>query len=123
MMKDQAEKWNCMDIMNCSHFCYHPINGCACGMCGPCRVKIKQYMDFLFKPEFLKIGLVCNYLYKNKINDVFGNPAWVSFENYIRNYKFKDLFSDKIYNKNIDYQSICYFEDLLKNSNIGCRSV
>lgn len=123
MMKEKIEEWGYQDIMQHIHFCYHPINGNACGMCGPCRVKIKQHMDFLFKPEFLKVGLVCNYLYKNKISDVFGNPAWVSFDNYIRNYKFKDLFSDKIYNKNIDYQTICYFEGLLKNNNIGCRSV
>lgn len=140
MMKEKIEEWGYKDIIKHIHFCYHPINGFPCGMCGPCRVKIKQHMDFLFKPENLKNGMVCNYIYKNNLKDKYGRPLWVVFEDYIRSFKstlLETSFSKKISldlsgnisNVSFDklkilkdnYETFQYFESLLNNDKINCR--
>lgn len=140
MMKDKVIEWCCQDIMKDAWFCYYPINGKPCGLCGPCRVKIKQCMDFLFSSENLKIGMVCNYIYKNNLKDKYGRPLWVVFEDYIRSFRSNLLetsFSKKLlidsnvetsvvsFNKftvfKDNYETFQYFESLLHDDNINCR--
>ena len=121
MMKEKAEEWNCMDIMNCSHFCYEPIYGKPCGMCGPCKIKLRQHMDFLFHSDIVDAGLTLNYLKNNNLVDSQGVPLHIQFENYIRHFKFGCLFKN---NKNLhkfDSNHISYFESILHDSKYKSR--
>lgn len=62
MMKEKAEEWGLMDVMRESRFCYHPINGVPCGICVPCRTKIRQHMDFLLSDDSRKRFYICEAL-------------------------------------------------------------
>ena len=87
MMKEKAEEWGWQDIMGHSWFCYYPVYGKPCGLCGPCRVKIRQRMDFLFSEDNLKAGMVFNYINANNLRDRYGQPLNAAFEEYVRVYK------------------------------------
>ena len=54
--------WGMEGVVDKIWFCYSPIDGKPCGICGPCRNKLKNHMDFLLSDESRKRGFVFNYL-------------------------------------------------------------
>lgn len=126
MMKDKAEAWGMMDIMDKSWFCYQPINGKPCGMCGPCKVKMKQHMDFLFDPFLLSCGLVDNYLFESCMKTRNGTWMFALFERYVREFRSKAVFNtSNDFAKRVflnHYQKeIALFEYMIKNPPIKHR--
>ena len=117
MMRDKAQAWGMMDIMGKSWFCYHPVNGKPCGMCGPCKVKMKQHMDFLFDKFYFNCSLVLNYLYHSGLKAKDGMSFAVLFEVYIR-----DVRSRFLSNKYLQYENIFrLFEFMLMHPPVRYR--
>ena len=129
------------DIMKHTWTCHYPINGKPCGFCQPCRLKIKESMDFFFSKEALKRGFVYNYLFKKyeksltRLDFYFAvwlrhkyNPEFLTMnvenKNFgnVQNYTafFKSLFEPAYLEKVYSYEP--YFIKLL-NSDIVCREM
>jgi len=129
------------DIMKHVWTCFYPIDGKPCGFCQPCRIKIKQHLDFFFTKEALKRGFVYNYLhdkyeFKDPRLDIYYlvwlrnkyNPEYISMNvdgknvgNAIHYFKwFKSLFTPE-YLKNV-YEYESFFNELL-NSDIEYRNM
>lgn len=66
MMWEKIQEWGYEDVFKHICFCYYPIDGKPCGMCVPCKVKMKQKMDFLFDDNAFKRYRIYNELSKIK---------------------------------------------------------
>ena len=49
----QIKKWKQEHYLSHIWFCHHPVNNKPCGVCVPCRIKIKNHLEFLFPDEAL----------------------------------------------------------------------
>ena len=62
-MVKNLHSWGFKHLLKDVWFCYHAIDGHACGICINCRKKINDGLSFLFTPEAIKRYLVYRYVY------------------------------------------------------------
>lgn len=91
MMSEMVEEWGLSDIMKNVHFCYSPIDGEPCGLCGPCRDKLKDRMYGLFSEDGLMRGSCFTYLYDRGLKTEDNILLSTLFACYVRD---RELFDD-----------------------------
>lgn len=83
MMWDKIREWHYEDVFSHISFCYYPVDGKPCGVCLPCRVKLKQGLTWFFDEAALKRNVVWKKLDVNKDVVRFGSGRLTTlFERY-----------------------------------------
>lgn len=80
-MIEWAKQYGYEAIMELTWFCHSPINGAPCGLCVPCREKMRSKMDCLLPKE------AKNRYFESKKWDFLGKRL----SRFVRNYKIRQF--------------------------------